>query len=122
MGNGTDQDYEALEEIFAFNAQSDHSDYTEYKFLAALIYSTLALIGLAVNILFCFVIWRTDKLHSVTHMLMTNLAVSNIFFLMFHPPYFLTTYILESNWKFGTLMCKASFSVGYVTVTGMISQ
>ncbi|ETN75286.1 hypothetical protein NECAME_00697, partial [Necator americanus] len=49
---------------------------------------------------------------------MTNLAVSNILFLMFHPPYFLTTFILESNWKFGSIMCKASFSVGYVTVTG----
>ncbi|EYC20574.1 hypothetical protein Y032_0021g286 [Ancylostoma ceylanicum] len=118
VGNSTDNDYEALEEIFAFNAQSDHEDYNEYKLLAAIIYSALALGGLAVNILFCCVIWRTDKLHTVTHMLMTNLAVSNIFFLMFHPPYFLTTFILESNWKFGTLMCKASFSVGYVTVTG----
>ncbi|CAJ0608845.1 unnamed protein product [Cylicocyclus nassatus] len=118
MGNGTDQDYEALEEIFAFTAQSEHGDYAEYNYLAAIIYSTLAVGGLAVNILFCCVIWRTDKLHTVTHMLMTNLAVSNIFFLLFHPPYFLTTFILQSNWKFGTLMCKASFSVGYVTVTG----
>uniref|UniRef100_A0A1I7XEG0 G_PROTEIN_RECEP_F1_2 domain-containing protein n=1 Tax=Heterorhabditis bacteriophora TaxID=37862 RepID=A0A1I7XEG0_HETBA len=118
LGNNS-EDYQELEQIFTFeNNQPDHTDLTEYRVFAAFIYSTLAVGGLIVNMIFCCVIWRTDKLHTVTHMLMTNLAVCNILFLMFHPPYFLTTFILESNWKFGTVICKASFSVGYVTVTG----
>ena len=63
-------------------------------------------------------IWKTEKLHTVTHMLMTNLAVSNLLFLIFYPPYFLSTFVLESNWHFGVVICKASYAIPYVTVTG----
>ncbi|KAE9553409.1 hypothetical protein FO519_003368 [Halicephalobus sp. NKZ332] len=89
-----------------------------FQITIAFCYGVLALTGLFFNCAFCFVIWRSKSLHSVTHMLMTNLASSNILFLLFHPPFFMSTYILQTNWIFGTIMCKASFSIVYVTATG----
>uniref|UniRef100_A0AC34QW27 G-protein coupled receptors family 1 profile domain-containing protein n=1 Tax=Panagrolaimus sp. JU765 TaxID=591449 RepID=A0AC34QW27_9BILA len=89
-----------------------------FRMMTAFCYGFLAIAGLICNGVFCYVIWRSKKLHTVTHMLMTNLALSNILFLLFHPPFFMSTYILQTNWVFGTVICKTSFSVVYVTATG----
>uniref|UniRef100_A0AC35G618 G-protein coupled receptors family 1 profile domain-containing protein n=2 Tax=Panagrolaimus sp. PS1159 TaxID=55785 RepID=A0AC35G618_9BILA len=103
---------------------NDHINEEWFRITTAFSYGILAFAGLLsfagllCNCLFCYVIWRSKKLHTVTHMLMTNLALSNILFLLFHPPFFMSTYILQTNWIFGTIMCKASFSIMYVTATG----
>lgn len=75
-----------------------------FRLTTAICYGILAVAGLICNCVFCFVIWRSKKLHTVTHMLMTNLASSNILFLLFHPPFFMSTYILQNNWMFGKLI------------------
>ncbi|CAJ0937969.1 unnamed protein product, partial [Mesorhabditis belari] len=87
------------------------------KQLMTVVYSLLALFGLLANLLFCLVIWRNEKLHTVTHVLMMNLALSNLLFLCFHPSYIITTYLLQRSFVFGTFVCKTSFSIAYVTST-----
>uniref|UniRef100_A0AC35U5M4 G_PROTEIN_RECEP_F1_2 domain-containing protein n=1 Tax=Rhabditophanes sp. KR3021 TaxID=114890 RepID=A0AC35U5M4_9BILA len=102
----------------AFNEDQDTAGEKWFTVTALVVYAFLALFGLLGNLIFCLVIWKSEKLHTVTHMLMTNLAVCNLLFVLFHPPFFVTTYILQADWMFGTLLCKASSSIVYVTATG----
>uniref|UniRef100_A0A914W449 G-protein coupled receptors family 1 profile domain-containing protein n=1 Tax=Plectus sambesii TaxID=2011161 RepID=A0A914W449_9BILA len=88
-----------------------------FKLLSASIYGLIAVLALIGNVVFCCVIWRSQKLHTVTHMLMTNLGICNLLFLLFHPAFFMNTYIFQTSWNLGVFVCKASFSTVYVTAT-----
>uniref|UniRef100_A0A0N5BCL5 G_PROTEIN_RECEP_F1_2 domain-containing protein n=1 Tax=Strongyloides papillosus TaxID=174720 RepID=A0A0N5BCL5_STREA len=103
---------------FLDNNDINTSQNAGFTIFTTLLYATLALLGFIGNLIFCLVIWKSEKLHTVTHMLMTNLAVCNLLFVLFHPPFFVTTYILQTNWIFGNLLCKASNSIVYITATG----
>uniref|UniRef100_A0A0N5A0D6 G_PROTEIN_RECEP_F1_2 domain-containing protein n=1 Tax=Parastrongyloides trichosuri TaxID=131310 RepID=A0A0N5A0D6_PARTI len=103
---------------FLDNNDINTSQNAGFTIFTSLLYATLALFGFIGNLIFCLVIWKSEKLHTVTHMLMTNLAVCNLLFVLFHPPFFVTTYILQTNWIFGNLLCKASNSIVYITATG----
>ncbi|GMT36912.1 hypothetical protein PFISCL1PPCAC_28209, partial [Pristionchus fissidentatus] len=95
---------------------SDMDD--SHSFVLVTFYSLFTLCGLLANSLFCLVVLRCKKLHTVTHMLMTNLACCNIVFLLFYPAYLMNTYIFSaSDWKFGTFMCKVCLSVIYISST-----
>ncbi|CAJ0564750.1 unnamed protein product, partial [Mesorhabditis spiculigera] len=112
--NSTANSTDVLIELFqTFNTDTHDLENS----LLTIIYSLFAFFGLLANLLFCLVIWRNEKLHTVTHVLMTNLALSNLLFLIFHPSYIITTYLLQRSWVFGTFVCKTSFSIAYVTST-----
>lgn len=72
-----------------------------FKVLSASLYGSIALLALMGNLIFCYVIWRSQKLHTVTHMLMTNLGICNLLFLLFHPAFFMNTYIFQTSWNLG---------------------
>lgn len=72
-----------------------------FKIVTLILYCLIAVTGLLGNTLFCYVIWKSKKLHQVTHMLMTNLGAANIVFIFFHAPFFITKYILNDGWTLG---------------------
>lgn len=76
--------------------------------LSASLYGLIALMALIGNMIFCYVIWRSQKLHTVTHMLMTNLGICNLLFLLFHPAFFMNTYIFQTSWDLGKFVEQAA--------------
>ena len=86
--------------------ETDLNQDMEFKIAAICLYSVLSLISIFGNSTFCVFVWRQKKLHSVTNILMTNLAISNLSFIIFNAPMLILRYILQAEWNYGEFLCK----------------
>ena len=72
-------------------------------------YALIVVVSIIGNSMVCFIILRSRRLHTVTNVFITNLAVSDIFITIFNIPINVSrTVLLE--WTFGMFLCRvASF-------------
>ena len=68
-------------------------------------YAVVIICSLLGNALVCFVIYKRRRLHTVTNMFITNLAISDILITVLNIPFSITRNVLE-NWPFGGFMCR----------------
>ncbi len=88
-----------------------------FKLTAITIYASLSVASIVGNLFFCVVIWRQKKLHTITNLLMTNLALSNMAFVLFNLPLLTFRAILQWEWMFGVFLCKFASTVLHITAT-----
>ncbi len=88
-----------------------------FKLTAISIHSCLSIASIVGNLFFCVIIWRQKKMNSITNLLMTNLALSNVAFASFNLPLLTFRVILQWEWMFGVFLCKFASTVHHITAT-----
>ncbi|ELT93650.1 hypothetical protein CAPTEDRAFT_113004 [Capitella teleta] len=94
-----------------------------YSVTVPLLFGIITLIGVIGNSLVIYVILSRKRMHSVTNILLLNLAVADLSFVMVIPPF--TAYqFAKSQWPFGDAVCKLMHYLvnvtAYVTVYTLV--
>ena len=88
----------------SFNETEDYTSIPEVQITFYFIYSSIFLLGICGNALVCFVVARNKQMHTVTNLLITNLALSDILLCVLAVP-FTPLYTFLSAWVFGSTLC-----------------
>ncbi|XP_007518527.1 prolactin-releasing peptide receptor [Erinaceus europaeus] len=88
----------------------------QLKALIVFLYSVVVVVGLVGNCLLVLVIARVRRLHTVTHFLIGNLAVSDVLMCAACVPLTLAYALEPRGWLFGGGLCRLVFFLQPVTV------
>lgn len=76
------------------------------RYIFAVIYSVLFMIGLA-NVLVLFIVARFERMRTVTNVFIFNLCLADLVYVTFLP--FVVCFQMMRSWIFGEFMCKLFF-------------
>ncbi|KOB62422.1 Neuropeptide receptor A11, partial [Operophtera brumata] len=69
-----------------------------------IVYSVIFILGVFGNVVVCFVVFRKREMHTVTNLLITNMALSDILLCIFAVP-LTPMYTFLGRWVFGRFLC-----------------
>ena len=90
----------------------DIPQYVLYKIYA--FNGILVLLGVLGNTLVCWIITRGKKMYTVANLYLMNLAIADLFILVFSYPLWILQSLLPYGWPFGSSLCKIVFPLSDV--------
>lgn len=88
----------------SLNETEDYTSKPEVQIAFYFIYASIFLLGICGNALVCYVVARNKQMHTVTNLLITNLALSDILLCVLAVP-FTPLYTFMGAWVFGSTLC-----------------
>ncbi|XP_078573068.1 G-protein coupled receptor 54-like [Branchiostoma floridae x Branchiostoma japonicum] len=79
-----------------------------------IVFALICVVGLAGNLLVIYVVWKYERMKSVTNYYIVNLAVADVAFLLCCVP-FSAAGFATTSWHYGLFMCKFVFYFMQVT-------
>ncbi|CAH1237848.1 KISS1R [Branchiostoma lanceolatum] len=73
-----------------------------------IVFALICVVGLAGNLLVIYVVWKYERMKSVTNYYIVNLAVADVSFLICCVP-FSAAGFATTSWHYGPFMCKFVF-------------
>lgn len=78
-------------------------------------YCLIIVVSLVGNLAVCWVVYKVNKFHNSTYILLTNIATSDLLITLLNIPFTLVKILVE-EWVFGDVMCKV---VNYILMTSI---
>ncbi|XP_064631669.1 G-protein coupled receptor 83-like [Lineus longissimus] len=110
-GNNSDRPTQLLEDFFRRMQQKN----VWTNVALAIVFSAIVLVSIFGNMMVVYVIVRNRRMHTVTNVFVTNLAVADLLITFLNIPFNIGRYILD-DWPFGDEMCHVINFVQTVSV------